>query len=90
MIKIVMGVRDTRTEIYINHFTVRHTGEALRDFRLQVNTEGNVLSAHPEDFELWQLALWDDETGTFYLNDEKAIVKQRLARATDLKDNNEN
>lgn len=88
MIRIVCAVRDTAAQLYLQPFFVRHANEALRDFKGTVNAadRNNVISGHPSDFELWQLALFDDETGTFYINDENQQVRERIARAADLKE----
>lgn len=83
MIRIMCAIRDVAAEIYLQPFFVRHTNEALRDFKATVNTPNanNVIATAPADFELWQLAEFDDETGGIH-----NTGMQRIARATDLKD----
>lgn len=76
-----VSVRDTATETYSRPFFVPHVAAAVRDFGRELNSgnpEASMLAAHPSDFELWQLALFDDETGTFDMQQE------RLARGKDL------
>lgn len=64
---IVVCVYDEGTQCYGPLATFVAVGIASRSFADEVNNkrEGNVLRAHPIDFSLWQLAVYDDVTGTF-------------------------
>jgi len=63
----ICAVWDSAVQAYMKPLFVSHTGGAVRAFVDEVNrvAEGNSLGAHSEDYELHQLATWDDESGVF-------------------------
>lgn len=63
----VCTVRDRQVDSYAQPMFVPTTGIAIRSFIDAVNTENqnSDLWKHPEDFELWHIANYDDQTGTF-------------------------
>lgn len=73
-----IAVRDTATESFGRPFFVNHAAQAFRSFSDEVNNKDSELGKHPSDYELWQLATFDDSTGLF------AESAERLARAADL------
>jgi len=82
MLLYVCAARDRATEAFARPFYVSRPAEAIRSFQDEVQrkpSDGqfNQLNAHPTDFELWQLATWDDNSGEFKMQPE------RLARAED-------
>lgn len=76
----VVAIRDIKADRFQAPATVQHRMQALRSFQSEANTqrEGNVLQQYPEDFELWQIAFYDDETGKF------EDAPELIARANDL------
>jgi len=55
-------------------------GAALRAFSDEVQRGGDSqMSAHPTDYELFQLGFWEDETGRF----EQAPQPLSIGRAID-------
>lgn len=71
----VIAVRDTRVEAYMQPNTMRHKGQAIRGFQDEANRADpqNMIYQHPEDFELWQLGTFDDETGQFQNQPERLL-----------------
>lgn len=67
MIRIVVSVRDSATGIYGQPFFVAARAQAIRAFADEVNRKGpdNDLNKHPEDFELYAIAEFDDQEGRF-------------------------
>lgn len=66
-IKIVVAARDSAILTFSSPVVVPARGAAVRSFTDAVNS-GDVQSDvanHPDDFELWQLATFDDMTGLF-------------------------
>nr|DAI03088.1 MAG TPA: DNA binding protein [Microviridae sp.] len=65
----VMSVKDNAAQTFGRPFFMPSTGVALRSFTDEVNraAEDNQLYKHPEDFDLYQLGTFDDETGVFEL-----------------------
>lgn len=56
---------DSKTEIYMTPFMARNMGEALRSFQDAVNDPKTTISQHPEDYTLFEIASYDDSTGTY-------------------------
>lgn len=72
----VVAMRDIKTNSFGPPQHVNHLGSAIRAFEDQCKGKiGNdsTLSNHPEDFELYQLAIFDDNTGEF-TNDKSQIA----------------
>lgn len=67
MFHCVVAVRDSAMNAFARPFTVPSIGVAVRSFSDEVNREAtdNTMFAHCDDYELWELAAWDDETGAF-------------------------
>lgn len=72
MRKFIVVVRDIKANLYFNPMFFQSLGQAERSFRDEVNrpAEGNTLAAHPQDFELFQVGTFDDETCSFDLLDK--------------------
>lgn len=65
MIFHVFTVLDNRSHIHSPPFLTRHTGEAVRSFTELVNDERSSVSKYPADFQLIQIATFNDELGVF-------------------------
>lgn len=60
----MFSVYDKKAECFSAPFFLKATGLALRGFSDMINAnEQTQYSAHPEDFDLYELGEWDDETG---------------------------
>lgn len=79
----VVAVKDAAMDQFANPIVVPSVGVAIRSFADEVNRAEpqNQMHAHPEDFELWHLAEYDTETGTFTKQDEC----RRLVRGVEVK-----
>ena len=60
---IIVAVRDRQLNAYMRPFTAQTRGQAIRSFRDEVNRQGSEHNTHPEDYELYQLGTFDEETG---------------------------
>lgn len=65
MIQIVCAVKDLAAGLYGRPIFVARAGAAVRSFTDEVNRSApdNTMSAHPSDFELYQIGTFDDERG---------------------------
>lgn len=65
-VQAVLSLRDTKAELFLQPFFVPTIAVALRDIGKEAAAvrEGNQLNLFPKDFEVWQLASFDPETGT--------------------------
>jgi len=77
---VVIAMRDSALNAFSRPMFAPTTAAAVRSFRDEVNRKSpdNHMHNHPDDFELFQIAVFEDETGEFAPNIE------RLARAKDL------
>lgn len=57
----IVAVYDLKARAYALPFFVAHVDVAVRGLSMQVNTPGNAMSMHPEDYLLYQLGTWSDE-----------------------------
>lgn len=64
---IVVAVRDRQLNAFGRPWYASTRGQAVRSFSDEVNRSAgdNQLYMHPEDFELFQLATFDEDSGTF-------------------------
>lgn len=64
---VVCTVRDRAADTFSRPFFAKSSGEAVRSFTDEVNrpADQNQLHAHPEDFDLYVLGLFEDDTGMF-------------------------
>jgi hypothetical protein len=63
----VLAIRDRAIDAYGQPFYSASVGGAVRSFSDEINNtrEGNQLNQHPEDFDLFLLGEFDDNTGEF-------------------------
>ncbi|QXP08540.1 MAG: nonstructural protein [Arizlama microvirus] len=75
MIKLYMAIRDTKAEQFLPPFLVPTLGVAYRDVQDAVNRgqKENPLSSYPNDFELWQLGTFDDESGEIFSSPQRLL-----------------
>lgn len=78
MIRLVVSVRDGATGLYGQPWFVVARGQAIRAFTDEVNRKpGDTdLAKHPEDFELFAVAEFDESTGRFgSLGDPEPLIR---------------
>lgn len=83
---VMVSVRDVKSELYGRPFFVRTSGEAIRSFMDEVNRneKDNMMAAHPSDFALYEIGLFDDAEGKIYGYD----IPKLLLQADQVKDKN--
>jgi hypothetical protein len=69
-------VKDRAADAYGRPMFVRSIGEAIRSFSDEVNrqAEDNQLYNHSDDFDLYELGEFDDNTGLMSLHDQPKLV----------------
>jgi len=79
MIRLVVAVRDGATGLFGQPWFVVARGQAIRAFTDEVNRrsqEPTDLAKHPEDFELYALAEFDEGTGRFgSIGDPEPLIR---------------
>lgn len=74
---IVVSVKDSAVGVFSRPFFVPTVGLAVRSFTDEVNraAEDNQVYRHPDDYVLFRLGSFDEETGIFE-NDVQSILCQ--------------
>lgn len=78
---VVVAVRDSAVDAFMNPFFAPSAGSAIRAFADEVSRDGSEMFKHPSDYELFALATWDSDTGRFVGRE----VPASLCRAVDVK-----
>ena len=58
----IYAIKDTKVAFQLPFYQPNRAA-AIRAFRNGVNTKGSELNLNASDVELWQLGVYDDETG---------------------------
>lgn len=80
---VVVAVRDRQMNQFLRPTYAVTRGQAVRAFGDEINRANpdNGFYMHPEDYEMFQIAFFDDETGTF----ENLKKPESLAVGSNLK-----
>ncbi|QXP08521.1 MAG: nonstructural protein [Arizlama microvirus] len=79
--KILCTIRDAAIDAFGPVLEVRAQGEALRMFKDECNNPESRIYKHPEDYELYKIAMYDDMTG-----EVQGMKPERLARGQDMQE----
>lgn len=71
---VVVAVRDSKASVFCNIGLVTTLGVAVRTFNEQINSGQGAMSKHYGDFDLYELATFDDATGVFDSYPPKPVV----------------
>jgi len=76
MISVIVSVRDTAAEAFGRPMYLQSLGVAIRSFTDEVNREDkdNQLFNHPDDFDLYELGLFDDSIGKYEIRDNPSVI----------------
>lgn len=83
MVEIVMSIYDKKAEYFLRPFFVRTVAVGYRDMIAEVRRGGetNLLASNPGDFEVWQLGVFDPESGFMDFSGEKGKERYPLKLA---------
>lgn len=65
MIHNVYAIFDHAVKAFLPPFCLRNDGQAVRTFKDCVNSKNHQFAEHPEDYNLFHIATYDDTTGEF-------------------------
>lgn len=76
MIQYICTVKDRAADAYGRPMFVPSTGVAIRSFSDEINRNNaeNQLYNHPDDFDLYELGQFDDNTGLFTLHEQPKLL----------------
>lgn len=72
------SVRDSKTEVFNSPFFNHTHGEAERNFRTLVNDEKSQPGMYPQDYDLYYLGEYDDQTGKLVPLDSPQHIIQAI------------
>jgi len=83
MISVIVTVKDRAAEAFGRPMYVQSLGVAIRGFTDEVNREDkdNQMFQHPDDFDLYELGVFDDSSGKYELRENPNM----LVRGKDVK-----
>lgn len=70
----VFAIRDRAMDAYLTPFFVPSVPYAVRSFTDQVNSKDSPMFAHPEDYDLYHIASYVEDTGCIIPNGELRCV----------------
>jgi len=79
--KIIVAIKDTAIQAFGPPFMQHTKGEAMRGLDEEVNNGTGQVNKTPEDFELYQLAEYDETAGQLFAAKQPELI----VRAKDLK-----
>lgn len=59
----IVAIRDRAVNAFLQPFFVRSAGEAVRIFADEINRKESPMYAHPEDYDLYDIGLYDADNG---------------------------
>jgi len=76
MILQILSVQDIKAGAFHRPFFAQSEQAGARSFIDEVNRSSpdNIMNTHPEDFILFKLGSWDDETGEFSVHSPQVVV----------------
>jgi hypothetical protein len=76
MKQIICTVKDRAADAYGRPMFVPSAGVAIRSFSDEINRDNadNQLFNHPDDFDLYELGEFDDNTGLFTLHEQPKLL----------------
>ena len=76
MISVIVSVRDSAAEAFGRPMYLQSLGVAIRSFTDEVNREDkdNQLFNHPDDFDLYELGVFDDAIGKYQIRDNPTVI----------------
>lgn len=76
MINLVFGLRDIKASAFVSYFPAVSRAVAVRLLADSVEAKEGICGKHPEDFQLFQLGEFDDQSGQFKnLNTPELVVE---------------
>ena len=76
MISVIVSVKDSAAEAFGRPMYLQSLGVAIRSFTDEVNREDkdNQLFNHSDDFDLYELGVFDDSLGRYELRDNPTVI----------------
>jgi len=80
MITVIVAIRDSAVNVFMQPFFTPAVGGAIRAFSDEVNRKDSEMHKHPDDYVLFELGAFDNEVGAMVSLPEP----RQLARGKDV------
>lgn len=60
---VLVAIKDRALQAYMRPWFAQTKNQAIRMFQDEVNNNQSPMFNHPDDYDLYYLGNWDDETG---------------------------
>ena len=67
----IYAIYDSKAEAFMQPFFAGTAGLALRSFADAANNPDSVIAKYPHDFELFELGVFDDQSGKFVIHEHR-------------------
>lgn len=74
----LFSIRDAKAGVFHRPFYKPNAAEAERDFATGVNDQKSTMFLYPEDFDLYYLGTYDEETGTGQFLETPQHIKKAI------------
>lgn len=76
MKQVVVSIRDRAAQCFSRPVFTQTEGTAIRSFIDELNRDeaGNDLFKHPDDYDLYVIAIFDDDNGSFTLEQQPRLL----------------
>lgn len=78
---VMVAVKDRAVDAYMKPMFVPHRNAAIRAFTDEVNRKESEMNKHPEDYDMYFLGEWNENTG---IMENEPVQPELIARAQDL------
>lgn len=76
---LLISIKDRAVNAFQPIASVRAEGEALRAFQDLIADNNSPQAKHPDDYDLYLVGYYDDQTGKIDDNDETAALPRKIA-----------
>lgn len=71
----IYSIYDTAIGSYMRPFFMQADGQAMRLFKDMANDKEHEIGRHPEDYCLFRIGVWDDQTADFRVEPPDALMQ---------------
>jgi len=69
----IFSIYDSKADAYLTPFFLHQEAMAIRVFSDCINSETHQFGKHPEDYTLFSIGTWEDQSGKFSTTNPKSI-----------------
>ena len=66
--KVVISIKDSALDAFMQPWYVQTAAQAVRSFNQEVNNPESPMNRTPDDFDLYELGTFDENTGQHHIS----------------------